>query len=337
MTALSQYTRLESPAVWHESPESQRRDVYVSLGEATLVIKDQADTALTHWSLPAVVRIGMGQNPAIFAPGEQDDERLELSDPDMIEALDRIRRVLARGEPHRGRLRLLVLAGVLIAVGALAVFWLPGALVGHTARALPEATRQDIGRRLVIALTPYTGQTCRDPAGQAALAELQQRLFGQAPWDLRIVETGHSAIALPGGILLAGRGLMQGRDSPDAIAGHIVAAATRTAVSDPLHWLLDRAGPWETFRMLTTGHISDAVLSDAAKGLALAEGLPELEAPSVLTRFEAIGLSSRNYGMTADAAGEAWLEVIEGDPYPGGTPAPLLSDAAWLRLQAICD
>lgn len=197
MTALTQYTRLESPGIWHDSPDSQRRDVSVSLGEATLVIKDEADTALSHWSLPAVVRIGHDDDPAIFAPGREEDERLELSDPDMIEALDRIRRVLARGEPHRGRLRLAILSAVVAGIGALGVFWLPDVLVSQTASAMPEATRQDIGRRMANALVPYTGRTCRDPAGMAALGQLKTRLFGAAPWDLRIVESGDVAMALP--------------------------------------------------------------------------------------------------------------------------------------------
>lgn len=337
MTALTEYTRLESPGVWHESPDSQRRDVFVSLGEATLVIKDQADNALSHWSLPAVERIGLGNDPAIFAPGPLDDERLELTDHDMIEALDRIRRVLARNDSHRGRLRLLMLGGVAAAIAALGAFWLPDALVSHTARAMPEATRQDVGRRMVSALSPYTGRTCRDPAGLAALNSLQKRLFGAAPWDLRIVETGDRAIALPGGILLAGQGLLQGRNSSETVAGHLLAAGTRSVTADPLHWVLSRAGTWDAFRMLTTGQISDAVLADAARGLALDQNLPDLDPDEVLARFENAGLSSRRFGMTAQPGGEVWIEMIEGDPYPAGTPEPLMSDAAWLRLQSICD
>lgn len=57
----------------------------------------------------------------------------------------------------------------------------------------------------------------------------------------------------------------------------------------------------------------------------------------MLRRFETARLGARSYGLTADPGGEVWIEMIEGDPFPAGTPEPLLSDAAWLRLQAICD
>lgn len=337
MTALTQYQRLESPGIWHQDPDSQRRDIYVSLGDSTLVIKDQADMALTHWSLPAVVRIGPGNDPAIFAPGPEDDERLELTDQTMIDALDQVRRALMRGDPQRGRLRLLILSALVAAIVALTVFWLPGALVNHTARALPEATRQEIGRRLVNALTPYTGQTCRARTGQTALDTLQNRLFGQAPWDLRITETGHGVIALPGGILLAGNDLLQGQDSPDAIAGHLLAGATRSLETDPMHWMLSQAGTRDTFRMLTTGKVSDAVLATAAKGLALGQNLPPVDPTVILNRFRDANVSSRAFGLTANGDGEVWIDMIEGNPYPAGTPDSLMSDAAWLRLQSICD
>ncbi len=54
MTALTEYDRLECAAVWRAAPEAQRRDVFVSVGDATLVITDNADRVLAHWSLAAV-------------------------------------------------------------------------------------------------------------------------------------------------------------------------------------------------------------------------------------------------------------------------------------------
>ena len=65
MTALSDYQRLEAPGVWRPSPDAQRRDVIVSLGDATLVLSDQKDAALAHWSLAAVERRNPGRMPAL--------------------------------------------------------------------------------------------------------------------------------------------------------------------------------------------------------------------------------------------------------------------------------
>ncbi len=56
MTALNEYQRLETFGIWHASPDEQRRDVIVQLGEATLTVSDQNMQALSHWSLPAVIR-----------------------------------------------------------------------------------------------------------------------------------------------------------------------------------------------------------------------------------------------------------------------------------------
>jgi hypothetical protein len=69
MTVLEQYRRLESLGLWRDGPDDQRREVVVSLGEATLVVSTPAETALTHWSLPAIERLNPGRTPALYAPG----------------------------------------------------------------------------------------------------------------------------------------------------------------------------------------------------------------------------------------------------------------------------
>jgi len=46
MTALSKYDRLEATGLWRADPEAQRREVIVSIGNATLVIADINDRHL---------------------------------------------------------------------------------------------------------------------------------------------------------------------------------------------------------------------------------------------------------------------------------------------------
>ena len=41
MTALKDYIRLESTGLWRAGEEAQRRDVYVFVGTASLVIADK--------------------------------------------------------------------------------------------------------------------------------------------------------------------------------------------------------------------------------------------------------------------------------------------------------
>ena len=56
MTALKEYDRIEATGLWRANADAQRREVIVSIGDATLTISDHNDRALAHWSLPAIER-----------------------------------------------------------------------------------------------------------------------------------------------------------------------------------------------------------------------------------------------------------------------------------------
>jgi len=105
MTALSKYQRLEASALWRDSISGQRRDVIVSLGDASLVITDKNERPLTHWSLAAVQRANPGAMPAVFHPDGDPDETLELgeSETEMVEAIEKLRQVIERRRPKPGR------------------------------------------------------------------------------------------------------------------------------------------------------------------------------------------------------------------------------------------
>ena len=78
-TALAQYQRLESTGLWRETPEAQRRELIVRMGEATLILSDpRSGAVVTHWSLPAVERLNPGVTPALFSPGEDAAETIEI-------------------------------------------------------------------------------------------------------------------------------------------------------------------------------------------------------------------------------------------------------------------
>ena len=79
-TAFEKYQRLEASALWRETPEAQRREVIISIGDASLLISDMQDRPLSHWSLTAVERANPGKTPAIFIPGGDDSESLELAE-----------------------------------------------------------------------------------------------------------------------------------------------------------------------------------------------------------------------------------------------------------------
>lgn len=338
MTALAKYQRLEARGLWRDLPEAQRREVVVALGEASLVMTDpRSNLPLAHWSLPALLRVNPGQVPAIFTPGEDAAESLELNDPDLILALETVHHAIEAARARPGRLRGTILAATLAGVLASGVFLLPDAVIRHTASVLPPATRAAIGRLALDDMTRLTGAPCTTPAGSAALTLLSGRLFpGEAKVDLFVVrEALADAVHLPDRRVVLSEALLAVAEGPELAAGHILAAWTKAEAGDRMIDLLDHAGLVATFRLLTTGTLPPpAVAGYAEVLLRTPPGLPP--ADPFLVRMRAAGTPTAPYAYTMDPSGESVLALIEADPYPSGAPVPLLPDADWVALQDIC-
>ena len=338
MTALKKYRKLESRGLWRDLPEAQKREVVVTLGDASLVLLDpRSEVALTHWSLPAIRRANPGLRPAVYAPGEDATEILELDDADMIAALETVASAIASGRARPGRLRTAILAGLLAAVVGVAVLLLPGALVRHTASVLPPATRARIGGLALDDLARLTGAPCDNPDGVQALKHLALRIFGPAdtPRLLVVREALEGALALPGNRIVLSEALIAVPDGPEVAAGHALAEALRADLADPLLPLLRHAGTFATFGLLTTGDLGAGAVQGHAEAL-LRRATAALPDEALLDRFRGAGLSSSRYAYALDPTGESVLGLIEADPWPKGPPRPVLADEDWLRLQAIC-
>ena len=339
MTALEEFERLEASGVWRADAASQRRDVVVSLGDATLTISDMSDRPLAHWSLAAVARANPGELPAVFHPDGDPGEELELAAGEsvMIEAIERLMRTIDRQRPQRGRLRLVTGLGSAAAILLFVAFWLPDALLGHTVRVVPEAKRAEIGAALMGHIGRVAGAPCAEPEGVAALQRLAARVLGASRrGDLVVLRDAPAVTAhLPGGKIVLGRALVEDPDQPDVTAGYVLAEALREAGSDPLARLLSDGGMGASLRLLTTGALPEPLLERHAEALLSADPAP-LSDEALLAAFEAAGISSTPYAFARDVTGESVLGLIEADPYARKAPPPVLSDADWLRLQAIC-
>ncbi len=335
MTALSKYARIEATGLWRASPEDQRREVIVSIGNATLVISDMKDQALAHWSLAAVARANPGTRPAIYHPDGDPSETLEIAtaDADMIDAIETLRRVVERSRPRPGRLRLFGVATSILAVLAVAVFWLPGALQDHTLTVVPKVKRASIGAALLKQIERVSGNACVNPRGRTALAKLGTRL-SSGPLVVLPAMT-RASIHLPGGLIVLNKSLFEDYESPDVAAGFILSETIQREQSDPLRDMLADMSLRENFRLLTTGEVSAPALETYAEHLMSA---PDQAAPveALLARFGAENLHSTPYAQALDITGETTLALIEGDPMANKDTAPLINDADWLRLQNIC-
>ena len=342
ITALAEYARLESTGLWRSDPKAQRREVAVSFGEATLVIADTAGRPLTHWSLPAVTRLDGGVGTACYSLDGSPDETLEIEEPLMVAAIDRVRASLARREPRPGRLRQTGIATVALALILAGTLWLPGALTRQAEALLTPATRIEIGATLLGHLQRRTGPVCLEPRGVEALDRLALRLFAGQRVQIVVVGAGLTGpLALPGGIVVVPAGVIAGEGAADtgtaplALAGRIVAAALGPAGQDPLTPILDSIGLSGTLRVLATGAIPPESLAAQAEGLAAtAPALPGFDA--VIAAFALADLPLSPFAYAVDPTGETVLPLIEADATTAAPQVPVMSDADWLALQGIC-
>jgi hypothetical protein len=337
MTALKEYQRLECTGLWRDAADGQRVEVIVSFGDATLVISESRSArALTHWSLPAILRLNPGQRPARFAPAEDTGEELEIADEAMIDALAKTHRLIEARRPHPGRLRSGIVVALFAGLAGLGFFWLPAALVRHTAAALPAANRLDIGTAALAELTRLTGQPCQSPEGLAALALLAQRTLGPEALLYVVPDGVDRSLALPGGIVLLSRMLVETADSPEIVAGDVLAASAVADSDDPLLPILTHAGFMANARLLTTGALPQDALKGYGEIRLSTSAHPAADAP-LLARFAKAGLSSAPYAWAIDPSGETVLGLIEADPFRGKpSPPPVLTDSEWVALQGIC-
>ena len=338
MTALRKYLRLESPGLWRETPAAQLREVVVGLREATIVLSDpKTEMALAQWSLPALTRLNPGKSPALYSPGQDDPETLEVDDREMMAALDTVRTALERRRPKPGRLRGVLLAGFGAMIATLAVFWLPGKLIDYTAAMLPPATRSDLGKLALQDLTKLSGSPCAGRDGTAASVALGLRLNPKHPPHVLVVRDALQApLALPGDLMILPAKLLASADSPDAIAGYILATAGQAAAKDPMQALLEKAGLLATLRLLASGSIAPEALNGYGQSL-LTPPPSTLSDESLLAAFKTVQISAQPYAFALDKSGETTLPLIEADPFPNGSQPEVLSEAHWKALQQICN
>lgn len=341
MTALTKYQRLECSGLWRLTAAAQLREVVVGLRDATLVLADpRTEMALSHWSLPSVERVNPDEMPAIFTPGRMDDgtpsETVEIDDPDMIAALETVRTTLIRRRPRPGRVRgLTVVVGVTLVL-IFGVFWLPEAMIRHTASVIPNATRVQIGKLALTEAARLTGSACLSPLGTQGAIALAQKLSGQGVGEIVVVRDGLTgALALPGGIVLVSDALVETSQDPEPVAGFILAAVLRSEIVDPMVPILRHAGLMATVRLLTTGHLPEGALDGYAETLLNSKPI-SLAEDRLLEKFRQVNLSSTAFARSLDPSGASTLGLIKGDPFKGVSPAAILSDNDWIRLQAIC-
>jgi hypothetical protein len=223
-----------------------------------------------------------------------------------------------------------------------AILWLPGATTRHVADVAPFANRIELGHAALADLTTLTGTPCHSVQGDAALARLAERLKGADEISI-LPEALNGVRRLPGRVVAVGLPLLVTQDTPEVVAGHIIAAELEAEKQDPLVSLLDWAGFGAAFDLLTTGEVPPDTLRGYGEFLlrGMDNHTPKLDAvrlEALLAEFAKVGVSSTPYAYSIDPTGESVLSLIEADPFKGApAPEPVLEDSDWIALQTICD
>jgi len=332
VTVLAEYQRLEAEGLWRATSDAQRRDVIVSIGKATLTINDPNGTALTHWSLPAVVRVNPGETPAVYGPAPDAFETLELQDEEMVQAIDRVLSALRRGG-RRGRwvsrtVKLLILGGACAAMA----FWLPGAITAYTARLVPEVAHTQIGAQILSETERVAGAPCRTEAGARALQKLSARLFPNETVTLVVLPTTLKATAhVPGGTLLISHTLVEDFETPEVVAGFALAEHLRARQGNSLGTLLEASPFRASLALLSTGRLREIDLQRMAEWLVIK---PPVSVPeqALLATMQQRGVATAPYGYAIDISGETTAAFLT----ESTEAVPVLDDTDWIALQGIC-
>lgn len=339
MTALKEFQRLEAAGIWRATPADQRKDVVVSMGDASITIFDLRENVMAHWSIAAVARANKGQRPAIYHPDGDPGETLELGEDgvEMIDAIEQIRSAIDKSRAKPGKLRLWITGIIAVGVAAGIFLWLPDALLRHTVQVVPAVKRDEIGDALLARITRISGQPCMTRDAREPLRRLASRVLGPGQRGALIVlpagvaETAH----LPGGRILLNRALVEDPEEPAVTAGYVLTERVRALTQDPLEEMLIQTGLWSSLRLLTTGELTDADLQRYSEYLLSKDPAPVSD-DMLIAAFETAEFPSTPYAYAVDITGETTLPLIEADPMSGRNSRPVLSDGDWLRLQSIC-
>ena len=331
MTAIKEFERLESLGLWRGLKDSQRREVVVSFGEATLVLSDINNRPITHWSLAAIEDAGNGENGVIFTVDDLGEETLEIDDQIMISAIYKIKASIEARRPHPGRLRWFLGAGILISFLVISIFWLPNALTQYASNIVPDSKAVEIGEVILKSIQKTTGSVCTSPHGDRALRRLENRVIGSPSNRIRIIEMGNRpSLHIPGGNILINHRLTIDEPNANLIAGYAILERAIEDEKSPLFDLFKSMGLKKTLKFLGTGDIDNSDLEYFANN----QLFGSLSAPRAETIIELFTVAEIPLSRFANHANR--IDLIVKDDLMKEQYLPILDDKDWLNLQEIC-
>ncbi|MBY8976237.1 M48 family metallopeptidase [Rhodobacteraceae bacterium NNCM2] len=372
MTALEQYARLEAPGRYYDGVSANPQNVAVSFGERTLVILGYDNEVNAHWPLASLRGLkSSDQKTFQIMPYADSDERVVLSDEDMIAAIRAVCPDLTRREIDRkGMSKAFVWGGAAIASVLLMAFVIVPALAGQLAFLIPPEREQQVGDAVAKQVQQLMGIEsekgyCKSPEGVAALEIMRERLASNIdlPYPLRIDVLDHklvNAFAMPGGRIILFRGLIERASSPEEVAGVLAHEIGHVTHRDPTVGVLRAAGTAGILGLLLGDVFGGTVVVAATEAVVNASYQREVETRADETAYQLLsdaGLPSQPFAgffrtlqkdngeatgvlrylsSHPDLAGRA-ERAAEADRIGDGQFDPILSDRDWLALREICN
>jgi hypothetical protein len=252
----------------------------------------------------------------------------------MLEALLKVRKAIDRSRPHPGRLRLILAVSSVMVVSVVSALWGPQAVISYASKVLPEVKRIQLGDALALRIGQLAGPYCSSPEGSRTAEKLVARLNTPARLSLSVLPGQRSRpIALPGGKVVLFENMVTAYDDPAVTAGHVLFALAASQNNDPVRLYLEQAGPLISLGLIASNDLSEAQIDQLAK-IALSQ--PAIPAPrtALLNLFAKAEISVSPFARTL--SGAKAQDLTAQDPFPTGSPYPVLADGAWLGLKAIC-
>ena len=371
MTALKQYELLEAEGRYFDGKSAAPSEVIVKFGDASLMILDLQDMPITHWPLATLRSLGAEGPGLSLIPDFGADERLTISDDQMIDAIRAVCPKLERSEPV-SRARWTRVAGwAALALGSLymIIFHLLPALSDQLAELIPPDAEVAMGEEMVDEFAAILSgfkepRFCSTPDGDRALQRMLSRV--EAVTDvylpLRVQVLDHemvNAFALPGGQIVIFRGLIDKADSPEEVAGVLAHEIGHVVNRDPTRIALRSAGSAGLLGLLlgdftgatVTVALSEALLrsgyqreaeaaaDDFANAALSAQGLPTKPFAGFFLKLnemsgdrpEFLSHLATHPDLSGRAANSLAADQIGDQPF-----TPAISDQDWVALQQIC-
>lgn len=298
--------------------------------------------------------------------------RLIVRDPELIRVLRARCPNLHRRPPARGKARLLLWSVGAIGAVALIIFVLVPAMADRLAHYLPPEGEKALGETTYQQIRSALDETgiaplreCTSSRGLAALSAMQKRLTQtmDLPYPVTVHVLDHefvNAAALPGGLVILFRGLLEAADSPDEVASVLAHELGHVAARDPARIALRSAGSIGVLGLLLGDFAGGAVVLFLTERLIRANYSQQAEAQADEFAHKALIDAGIPPSALADIFGRLRAKYGDADGFtahflshPGlgdriekaraadedmlGALRPSLSDSEWHALQRICD